>query len=71
MGFISSWVVELEETTQSLVGDFIESVHAKNSGRTIILGLLGPHLVGPIENDGWFEVDFVMAHHIYSDIGGK
>lgn len=54
-----------------MVGDFIESVHAKNSGRTIILGLLGPHLAGPADDDGWFAADFVMAHHIYSDIGGE
>ena len=67
----SSWTEELGETTQASLETFIESVHANTSGRTILLALLGPSSAGPGDDDGWFAADFVMAHHIYGDIGGE
>jgi hypothetical protein len=60
------------ETTQASLEDFIESFHGRDTiktGRTILVGLLGPTFAGPKDDDGWFVADFVMAHHIYGDVG--
>jgi hypothetical protein len=74
MGSKSSWIGELGETTQASLKDFIESFHGRDTnktGRTILVGLLGPTFAGPEDDDGWFAADFVMAHHIYGDVGGE
>lgn len=67
----SSWTEELGETTQASMETFIESVHANTSGRTYLLTLFGPSSASPGDDDSWFAADFVMAHHIYGDIGGE
>jgi hypothetical protein len=69
-----TWIAKLGETTQPSVKDFIKSIHggdANKNGWAILLGLLGPHYASPTNDDGWFATDYVMAHHIYNEVGGE
>ena len=73
-GSKKTWIAELGEKIQPSIRNFIKSIYGGDANRnvwTILFGLLGPHYAGLADDDGWFAADYVMAHHIYNEVGGE